>query len=70
MFAPREGNAPSLTPSLLLIALFVSFPWPWYRFLRYHLNRWRELNPLMCELKLPIRLTAYQRLKSRHETKY
>ena len=25
---PREGNAPSLTPSLLLIALFVSFPWP------------------------------------------
>ena len=70
MFAPREGNAPSLTPSLLLIALFVSFPWPWYRFLRYHKNHWRESNPLMCELKLPIRLTAYQRSLSRHETKY
>ena len=51
MFVPREGNAPSLTPSLLLIALFVSFPWPWYRFLRYHKNHWRESNPLMCELK-------------------
>ena len=35
MFVPREGNAPSLTACLLLIALFVSFPWLWYRFLRY-----------------------------------
>ena len=50
MFVPREGNAPSLTASLLPIALFVSFPWLWYRFLRYHKNRWRESNPLMCEL--------------------
>ena len=70
MFAPREGNAPSLTPSLLLIALFVSFPWLGIASYATLMNRWRESNPLMCGLKLPIRLTAYQRLKSRHETKY
>ena len=67
MFAPREGNAPSLTPSLLLIALFVSFPWLGIASYATLMNRWRELNPLMCELKLPIRLTAYQRSLSRHE---
>lgn len=35
MFVPREGNAPSLTPSLLLIALFYQLSVAWYRFLRY-----------------------------------
>ena len=51
MFVPREGNAPSLTPSLLLIALFVSFPWLGIASYATLMNRWRELNPLMCELK-------------------
>lgn len=37
-------------------------------FLRYHKNRWRESNPLMCELKRTIRLAVYQRSLSRHET--
>ena len=67
MFVPREGNAPSLTPSLLLIALFVSFPWLGIASYATLMNRWRESNPLMCELKLPIRLTVYQRSLSRHE---
>ena len=35
MFVPREGNAPSLTPSLLPVALFYRFSVAWYRFLRY-----------------------------------
>ena len=50
MFVPREGNAPPLTPSLLLIALFASFPWLGIASYATLMNRWRESNPLMCEL--------------------
>lgn len=50
MFAPREGNAPSLTASLLLIALFVSFPWLGIASYATMVNRWRESNPLMVEV--------------------
>ena len=70
MFAPREGNAPSLTAKFTADCSICQLSVAWYRFLRYRKNRWRESNPLMCELKLPIRLTAYQRSLSRHETKY
>lgn len=70
MFAPREGNAPSLTAKFTADCSICQLSVAVVSFLRYHVNRWRELNPLMCELKLPIRLTAYQRSLSRHETKY
>ena len=47
-----------------LVALFYQLSVAWYRFLRYHKNRWRESNPLMCELKRTIRLAVYQRLRA------
>ena len=46
---------------------FTGFPWLGIASYATLMNRWRESNPLMCELKLPIRLTAYQRSLSRHE---